>query len=147
MNETQKYWATKWAETLKEKSLRSEPSEADISTKCGGGCCRLFVLPVAPEDLAERLTRTPDGDVMADMLEHVVSTTDNLVEMIVPDPSEGLKHYYRCNKLGADGLCTIYETRPRTCREYPYEGTKCNFGSCTGSCAATKDTPLTELRP
>ncbi len=29
---------------------------------------------------------------------------------------------YKCTKLGADGRCKIYETRPRTCRDFAEGG-------------------------
>lgn len=46
----------------------------------------------------------------------------------------GLPH--RCAKLGEDGLCTIYENRPKICRDYVCKKSDCRFKPC-GQCKWT----------
>ena len=41
-----------------------------------------------------------------------------LLEFDRQDPEDGLV-YFRCTKLGEDGLCTDHENRPAECRAYP----------------------------
>lgn len=38
-----------------------------------------------------------------------------------------VKIFHRCPKLGDDGLCTIYATRPQICRAYVCQKPECPF--------------------
>jgi len=72
-------------------------------------CCRTLQVVVDRRDiarLASRLETTP-----ADFTATHVDTA--------PD---GVQHLRRrpCPFLGPDGACTVYEDRPRACRDYPY---------------------------
>ena len=75
-------------------------------------CCRTLQVVVDRKDiarLARRLGTTPD-----EFTRHHVDTA--------PD---GVQHLRRkpCPLLGNDGACTVYEDRPKACRDYPYVDT------------------------
>jgi Fe-S-cluster containining protein len=78
-------------------------------------CCYLYVM--IPPGVADAI-----GDFLTDRL-GPVALADLRVELekaeaganAIADPSR-LRH--RCPLLGSDGLCTIYEVRPLTCRAF-----------------------------
>jgi Fe-S-cluster containining protein len=46
-----------------------------------------------------------------------------IARMLIRTDQEGdEQRKYTCKHLGADGLCGIYDRRPKMCREYPYGG-------------------------
>jgi Fe-S-cluster containining protein len=46
-----------------------------------------------------------------------------IARMLIRTDQEGdEQRKYTCKHLGADGLCGIYDHRPKMCREYPYNG-------------------------
>lgn len=78
-------------------------------TKCGGCialCCRYFALeidkPVEPSDFE---------DLRWYMLHQNV-------EIFVEDRAWYVQMFNKCNMLGDDNKCTIYEIRPKICRDY-----------------------------
>ncbi|GEM_PF-713988 len=87
-------------------------------TDCCAGCdacCHLYVMipPGVAEAIGEFLTERLDPVALADLrveLERAAAAA-----AAVADPSR-LRH--RCPLLGSDGLCTIYEVRPLTCRAF-----------------------------
>jgi uncharacterized protein len=78
-------------------------------------CCHLYVMipPGVAEAIGDFLTERLDPAALGDLrvdLERAAAAAD-----AVADPSR-LRH--RCPLLGSDGLCTIYEVRPLTCRAF-----------------------------
>lgn len=72
-------------------------------------CCRTLQIVLDRKDiarLARRRGTTPDAFARA----HVATAPD------------GVQHFAAspCPMLGDDGRCTVYEDRPRACRDYPY---------------------------
>lgn len=124
--------------------------------RCTGHCCRSFHLPFSPKELHEAYERwraSLDGHpiyknqepkdkriysdiwLLAPMAEHLgkskkcpprVNPRDS---ELLGEESEG--HWYRCKHFDTkEKKCTIYEIRPRMCRDYPY-GKPCNYAGCT----------------
>lgn len=122
-------------------------------SRCTGHCCRSFTLPC---DWATMIagawywfnTAVPPWAATA----YGVAVRNSLAfengyqiaHMVVPVPDsaevharyrsllkDGL-HYYACKNQSPSGDCTIYETRPQMCRNFPYEQ-PCPFVGCTAT--------------
>jgi Fe-S-cluster containining protein len=105
---------------------------------CSGKCCAVFNFPVTPEQLLQRSEGRegpyPDEDrFLADML--VKLTPEEAMERGLRhevDPPTGfdLREWsehtgplYTCRHWDEETrLCTVYDQRPRMCRDYPYAG-------------------------
>lgn len=97
---------------------------------------------ILERDGAEKVRLTLDNRQVFEM---VIPLADRL-EDLPPDlralfgdqtrPFE-IKGFYTCRNLDTEtGDCTIYESRPMTCRDYPYERSEgCQFSGCTAACA------------
>ena len=73
---------------------------------CAAACCRYLALPI------DKPTTARDYDDIRWYLMH---------ERVIVFVEEGdwyIQYPTQCKNLGADNLCTIYETRPAICREY-----------------------------
>ncbi|MEO9337144.1 YkgJ family cysteine cluster protein [Mesorhizobium sp. SB112] len=93
--------------------LPNQPTR-DCRAGCAA-CCHLYVMvpPGVVEVIGDYLTDRLDSEALAtlqDSLERAAAAAQ-----AAPDPSQ-LRH--RCPFLGTDGLCTIYEVRPPTCRAF-----------------------------
>ena len=92
------------------------PNPPVLACRAGcDACCHLYVMvpPGMAEAMARHLVAHLDPSAIAALkteLQKAVDAAQNL-----PDPS---KLHYRCPLLGADGLCTVYEVRPLTCRAF-----------------------------
>jgi Fe-S-cluster containining protein len=78
-------------------------------------CCHLYVMvpPGMAEAMAAHLVARLEPSALVALkldLQKAVDAAQSL-----PDPS---KLHHRCPLLGADGLCTVYEVRPLTCRAF-----------------------------
>ncbi len=81
--------------------------------RCSGHCCRSFAIPFTLEDLLEKQAEIQDGSMIADMVIDLGNRR------------------FTCRHLVRDsGDCSVYDTRPRMCRDYPYGGT-CQYPGCT----------------
>lgn len=78
-------------------------------------CCHLYVMipPGVAEAIGEFLAERLDPAALADL--RVELETVAAAAAAVADPSRLRR---RCPLLGPDGLCTIYEVRPLTCRAF-----------------------------
>ena len=105
------------------------PCRVPVATgedRCFGGCCRRIWLP-----FETRAQIAACGDVDAKQIS----------EMLEPEPDQYLAQdgqpvdlnrglFFRCKNLDEPtGNCTIYETRPAMCREFP-NGFQCPVPSC-----------------
>lgn len=89
--------------------------EAGWMSRCTGHCCKAFEVPLS---LILTQSNIQDGHQIRDMIIPLEETRDG---------------FWLCGCWYFDGKdCTIYETRPRMCRNYPY-GRPCNFDGCTFS--------------
>src|SRR5690348_13091092 len=97
----------------------------DCSNPCGGKCCECFPFSMRAERLGqlylEAKTYDLSGDDPASKHWRDIIT---IAEMLIPLHQESDEQpMYTCRHLDrSTGLCTIYEQRPKMCREYPYEG-------------------------
>jgi len=103
------------ATTTKSKSKRTTKRKrkkgpaAFEDTKCGSCialCCRYFALEVDKPD------EPSDFEDLRWYMLH------QKVEIFIEDRAWYVQMYNKCNALGADNKCSIYETRPKICREY-----------------------------
>lgn len=129
---------------------------AMTANRCTGHCCRSFCLPLSPKELREAYERwraSLDGHpiykneepkdkriyndiwLVAPMAKHIgIKQTFQQVNPPDHELTEGKKlpgHWYRCKHFDdKTKKCSIYEIRPRMCRDYPY-GESCNYAGCT----------------
>lgn len=116
-------------------SARLEGDELVIyEGRCTGDCCRSFSLPFTQEQFAkikadpEKQKRYKDGERIFNMILPLgnVRTLPNGVR-----EKDAKLAYYTCwHHDPISGNCTIYDTRPRMCRLYPY-GNECFYVDCT----------------
>ena len=120
-------------------------------SRCTGHCCRSFCLPLSPIELAaaaEREQRLRDGTPReGDEVFTRYGDIEQIAEMVIylgewnrpplarmkaggPAEFDEPGHYYTCKYYGAGGNCAIYDDRPSTCREYPYDS-PCSLEGCT----------------
>lgn len=90
--------------------------------RCTGHCCLRFYLPYVGAEA-----------VAAAVLEHNIIDGAFIVDMILP--IEGPLDEYNSQGLFTcrhfDGIdCTVYESRPKMCKDYPY-GRPCTNSECT----------------
>ena len=112
-----------------------------MGDRCRGDCCRSMYLPVSPERLrnsynawmaqektdVQGLPILTDIHLLGTMLVHLGELEAN---PLTGHPSGSSKaHYYRCKHLAENGDCTIYDIRPKMCRDYPY-GYPCQYPGC-----------------
>lgn len=114
-----------------------------MGDRCTGHCCQRFTLPLSPDEIRENYDawraqksedsnkRVPLEDIW--LLAPMVRYLGFLHSDSNGDPSPEGRHWYRCVHL-QDGNCSIYEHRPRMCREYPY-GKACKYHGCTWDAA------------
>jgi Fe-S-cluster containining protein len=101
---------SKTKRTTKRKSKKGPVAFED--TKCGSCialCCRYFALEVDKPD---------EPSDFEDLRWYMLHQN---VEIFIEDRAWYVQMYNKCNALGDDNKCTIYETRPKICREYSDE--------------------------
>ena len=84
---------------------------------CAAACCRYLALPL------DKPTSARDYDDIRWYLLH------ECVCVFVEDGDWYIQYQTTCKKLGEDNLCTIYDTRPKICREYEAEDCDYTGGS------------------
>lgn len=92
--------------------------------KCNGSCCERFFISSSPAELNERASKN-DPTVDIDI--------QQIAAMVIPieeAKGEGVPGYwYTCKNWDTETrLCTIYETRPQMCRDFPYMDPCINCG-------------------
>ncbi len=106
-----------------------------MSERCTGDCCRAFCLSITWDELQEdyrewlagHRIRFRDVWVCAQIFVYRGVVSRNPLSMTVFDPPGEL---LTCSMLTKDGDCSIYEQRPRVCRNYPH-GRACRYPGCT----------------
>ena len=91
--------------------------------RCTGHCCKRFPLPYDYEEIQRRQDKIIDGEQIAAMIVPLNKTVDC---------GDVVKHLFTCKNLQSDGDCSIYDSRPRMCSDYPY-GRQCGLKECTWS--------------
>ena len=92
------------------------PNPPVLACRAGcDACCHLHVM--VPPGVAEAMARHLVAHLEPLALEALKIDLRKAVDAAqgLPDPS---KLHYRCPLLGIDGLCTVYEVRPPTCRAF-----------------------------
>ena len=115
--------ATQLKRDLQENASRCrpprKPAREDVGPEevlcryCAAKCCRYFALPI------DTPTAWKDFEYIRWYLLHEKAT------VFIEEDSWYLLVHTVCKHLGADNLCTCYETRPRICREYTTN--KCEY--------------------
>ncbi len=96
----------------------TDPARPELNIRCGGACCRRFVI----RDGIARLKRKAQSGHPGDKRE-----AEFILDMVVP--IEGETDTFSCRHLQDDGLCGVYDQRPWMCRWYP-KGGKCRRTDC-----------------
>ena len=97
----------------------------ELCEKCGGACCKAFVLNDPLQELLGRLHRLNDQTrkwIAEDIVEitHAEAIATGGVEIdLKGDPTN--YHFYRCRQFDLKtGKCKDYENRPYVCSRFPY---------------------------
>lgn len=103
---------------------------AECSVRCGGECCRRFVLfsdPVQRQAKYVGVTAWRDsGGEMEPWMHDFLLVCEMLID--TGERSWDDNVVYTCKHLDRDtGLCSIYDRRPKLCRTYPENGTACSY--------------------
>lgn len=118
-----------------------------MADRCTGKCCEMFHLPHSPLRIKAharaitnksgtayvyengkrtRVNQLQDGEMITSMVEFIESMPKD-----ADKPDGDMIYWYSCKNWDAkSGDCTVYETRPRMCRQYPY-GKACAYDGCT----------------
>lgn len=88
-----------------------------LCEQCAAACCRYIALPI------DRPRTARDYDDVRWYLMH-----EN-VSIFVEEGDWYCQFQTRCRNLGTDNRCTVYETRPKICREY--EPGDCDYAGGT----------------
>lgn len=108
------------------------------SFRCTGHCCKRFALKHSLSELRaeyEAWQKDPSLSKIKDI--------EKIATMVIPVASsaDGREHVYTCKHLSPEGDCTVYETRPQMCRDFPDEK-GCHFWKCTSEQSAYFGMPL-----
>ncbi len=111
--------------------------------RCTGHCCRNFPLPLSPEEFQSEAANIKARTIESDRDREFVQVASMLIPLGVSSKpySDGRVQYrYSCKNFSATGDCSIYETRPRMCSDYPYGG---DCDHVTSGCTMTNGDGVT----
>mgnify|MGYP001563599965 FL=1 len=97
----------------------------DPRPRCVGHCCRGFSLEHPHSVVKEEYARWLADPASATLIPDVGTIADMLVPLGVFRNQE----LFTCRHLSAAGNCTIYETRPKMCRDFPGPD-PCKYRNC-----------------
>ncbi len=106
-----------------------------MADRCTGHCCFPIHLPMGPEELERNKEKYTDGTIMAESFVYLNRQTKG-------KQTEGDRFLYAC-KYFKDGQCSIQESKPKVCWDYPY-GRSCKIPGCTWSAVAQLALPRME---
>ncbi len=113
-----------------------------------GACCKVLVLEQSPEEVRQMAALTRVLGIPSDHIfaaEHWRPLTREEATALNPFYTSRLPadaHLYTCDRLGADGRCTVYEERPLVCRGYPwYDRTPREMPLADPECGYAVDLP------
>lgn len=111
------------------------------SVQCGGRCCEDFPLNHAPGTIAELYAvalQRPEADRSRNDLDIIT-----IAEMVIRiDEDDETSPRYTCKHL-RNGLCSIYNNRPKMCSDYPGYG---RGGACS-HCSFVQPIPPSRQLP
>lgn len=95
--------------------------------RCTGHCCKNFFLPYTYQELKQAYEAWYKSELKWGSEGRELPQDIHLVyPMVIPRHNQK----YDCKNLLENGDCSIYDNRPKVCREYPYEN-KCKREGCT----------------
>lgn len=95
----------------------------DPRPRCVGHCCRGFSLEHPYTFVKEEHARARRGEPTT------IPDIAVIGEMLVPLGVFRKQELFTCRHLSAQGNCTIYETRPKMCRDFPGPS-PCPYRNC-----------------
>lgn len=100
-----------------------------MGDRCTGHCCERFYLPWTPAELKRRAKDHPDDKQLNQVAEMVIFLEYGTNKHSLR-PGQHFGNWYTCKNFDTKTRgCTIYETRPDMCREYPYSE-PCDYNVC-----------------
>jgi Fe-S-cluster containining protein len=87
----------------------------DPRPRCTGHCCRGFSLEYPLAAVQEEYALWQRDPALATRLPDI----GTIGEMLIPLGVFRKQELFTCRHLSPAGNCTIYETRPRMCRDFP----------------------------
>jgi|GEM_PF-4573161 len=97
----------------------------DPRPRCTGHCCRGFSLEHPHEVVKAEFEKWKAAPESATLIPNV----DVIAEMLIPLGVFRGQELFTCRHLSKDGNCTIYETRPKMCRDFPGPD-PCKYRNC-----------------
>lgn len=97
----------------------------DPRPRCVGHCCRSFSLEQPYSVVLEEASKVRANPAYHSFIPEVIK----IAEMLIPIKTLRKKEIFTCKHLSLDGNCTIYETRPPMCRDFPGPS-PCPYRSC-----------------
>ena len=104
-----------------------------VPPQCTGACCAVFWLPYTPENLRKRAAEANAGSDLPYIADMVISLSPRKARKRATEfgldwpklkiGDDNADQVYTCRHWDEGSRrCSAYETRPRLCRDYPYEG-------------------------
>lgn len=97
----------------------------DPRPRCTGHCCRGFSLE-HPHEVVKREFAKWKTDPSTSTL---IPNVEIIADMLVPLGVFRGQELFTCRHLSKEGNCTIYETRPKMCRDFPGPD-PCKYRNC-----------------
>jgi Fe-S-cluster containining protein len=104
---------------ISKKKQKRNPNKKLPCNECGGACCGILT-PWDPHEIEMIKRVTPNFEKLYNVLPSndisSIITKKNITK--TANELRNSKITYPCVFLGKDGLCSIYENRPKICRDY-----------------------------
>jgi len=97
----------------------------DPRPRCTGHCCRGFSLEHPLELVQEEFARWRTNPEKATLIPDI----GTIGAMLVPLGKFRGQELFTCKHLSKEGNCSIYETRPKMCRDFPGPN-PCPYRNC-----------------
>lgn len=103
--------------------IKNVTAEAN-QPRCTGDCCRCFSLEIPVAELEADYARFQQDPGSAK-----IPQVEIIANMLIPLGRVRGQDLFTCKHLGPSGDCTIYETRPQMCRDFPGPA-PCPYRNC-----------------
>jgi len=92
----------------------------NLCVGCAVNCCRCFTLRHVDPNYLKRLVKDRNHADATFALKHFTYLGFFSEHPMYPTRGNGgyQQHFYKCNLVTEDGLCSDYENRPDVCKEY-----------------------------
>jgi Fe-S-cluster containining protein len=97
----------------------------DPRPRCIGHCCRGFSLEFPHATVKSEYQRWQENPASATLIPDIAV----IAEMLIPLGVFRKQELFTCKHLSKAGNCTIYETRPKMCRDFPGPD-PCKYRNC-----------------